>query len=172
MTKFIGAIDQGTTSTRFMIFDDEGVEVARAQKEHRQILPRPGWVEHDADEIIENTREVIAAACARARVSLAGIESPTQRETALAWDRRRAARSTMRSCGRTRERDSFLRELKSKGLEDLVSGEDRASTRNLFFRREDALAARQCGFERHLSWDYRFMADLEFDRRQLRHGRE
>src|SRR5918993_1027486 len=59
MTKFIGAIDQGTTSTRFMIFDDEGVEVARAQKEHRQILPRPGWVEHDAHEIFGIGREFL-----------------------------------------------------------------------------------------------------------------
>jgi glycerol kinase len=120
MTKFIGAIDQGTTSTRFMIFDDEGVEVARAQKEHRQILPRPGWVEHDAHEILENTREVIAAACQQARVSLAGIGITNQRETALAWDRRTGRPLSNAIVWQDTRTDSFLRTLKSEGLEDLV----------------------------------------------------
>ena len=51
MSDFVGAIDQGTTSTRFMVFDHSGTEVARHQLEHAQILPRPGWVEHDPAEI-------------------------------------------------------------------------------------------------------------------------
>ena len=54
MPEFVGAIDQGTTSTRFMVFDHDGREVARHQLEHKQILPRPGWVEHDPVEMYTN----------------------------------------------------------------------------------------------------------------------
>ena len=59
---FVGAIDQGTTSTRFMVFDHSGAEVARHQLEHTQIMPRPGWVEHNPVEIWERTRAVIETA--------------------------------------------------------------------------------------------------------------
>src|SRR6476659_1886741 len=59
---YLGAIDQGTTSTRFIVFDKAGRIVSVAQKEHEQIFPRPGWVEHDANEIWRRTREVIAGA--------------------------------------------------------------------------------------------------------------
>ncbi len=59
MTTYIAAIDQGTTSTRCMVFDHAGAVVAVAQKEHRQIFPRAGWVEHDAQEIWANVREVV-----------------------------------------------------------------------------------------------------------------
>jgi glycerol kinase len=88
---FIAAIDQGTTSTRCIIFDHSGTIVQSHQKEHRQIYPQPGWVEHDALEILENTREVIAEAL---RVS--GIKSDrivalgitNQRETTVLWDKK------------------------------------------------------------------------------------
>ena len=62
MTDFIGAVDQGTTSTRFMIFDHDGREVGRHQLEHEQILPRAGWVEHNPLEIWERTQTVIGTA--------------------------------------------------------------------------------------------------------------
>ena len=68
MSKYIGAIDQGTTSTRFIVFDAAGKVVACAQKEHRQIYPQPGWVEHDAEEIWARTQEVMAEAMAEARL--------------------------------------------------------------------------------------------------------
>ena len=60
MGNYVGAIDQGTTSTRFIVFDQTGRIVSVAQKEHEQIFPQPGWVEHDANEIWRRTREVIA----------------------------------------------------------------------------------------------------------------
>jgi glycerol kinase len=88
---FVGAIDQGTTSTRFMIFDHEGREVARHQLEHRQILPRAGWVEHDPVEIWERTRTVMAAALHDAGLTardLAALGIANQRETTVVWDRR------------------------------------------------------------------------------------
>ena len=59
MSRYIGAIDQGTTSTRFIVFDRGGETIANAQMEHRQIYPRPGWVEHDSLEIWRNTQAVI-----------------------------------------------------------------------------------------------------------------
>ena len=91
MTRFIGAIDQGTTSTRFIVFDRSGAIVASAQKEHEQIYPQPGWVEHDPIEIWRNTREVIAEALRSARLTrrdLAAIGITNQRETTVVWDRR------------------------------------------------------------------------------------
>jgi glycerol kinase len=90
MPRYIGALDQGTTSTRFMIFDQAGKVAACAQKEHRQIYPQAGWVEHDPDEIWRRTEEVIAEAmqAAQARpADLAGIGITNQRETTVLWNR-------------------------------------------------------------------------------------
>jgi glycerol kinase len=90
VTKYIGAIDQGTTSTRFIVFDAAGKVVACAQKEHQQIYPQPGWVEHDAEEIWARTEEVMAEAMAEARLKasdLAAIGITNQRETTVLWDK-------------------------------------------------------------------------------------
>ena len=89
METCIGSLDQGTTSTRFIVFDRTGEIVARAQKEHRQIYPRPGWVEHDAIEIWRNAQEVIAQAMAQAGLSpaaLAAVGIANQRETTVLWE--------------------------------------------------------------------------------------
>jgi glycerol kinase len=91
MTKYVGAIDQGTTSTRFLVFDSAGKIAACAQKEHSQIYPQPGWVEHDAEEIWQRTREVIAEAMAQARLNagdLAAVGITNQRETTVLWSRK------------------------------------------------------------------------------------
>jgi glycerol kinase len=88
--KYIGAIDQGTTSTRFMVFDGAGRVVCAAQKEHQQIFPKPGWVEHDASEIWRRTEEVIREALEKRRLQssdLAAIGITNQRETAVVWER-------------------------------------------------------------------------------------
>jgi glycerol kinase len=91
MAEFIGAVDQGTTNTRFMIFDHGGNEVARHQLEHEQIMPQPGWVEHDPTEIWERTRAVIETGLRRASLQaadLAAVGIANQRETTLVWNRR------------------------------------------------------------------------------------
>ncbi|HEY6738973.1 MAG TPA: FGGY family carbohydrate kinase, partial [Actinopolymorphaceae bacterium] len=91
MTDYVAAIDQGTTSTRCMVFDHSGRVVSSHQIEHEQIYPRPGWVEHNAEEIWTNTREVTAGALARGDItssSIAAVGITNQRETALVWDRR------------------------------------------------------------------------------------
>ena len=91
MSRFIGALDQGTTSTRFIIFDRQGKIVAVAQKEHRQIYPKPGWVEHDPLEIWRNVEAVTAEALAKAGIAagdLVALGITNQRETTLLWDAR------------------------------------------------------------------------------------
>jgi glycerol kinase len=90
MNDYIVAIDQGTTSTRSIVFDHDGAVVSVGQKEHAQILPRAGWVEHDPLEIWRNTQEVIGAALSKAditRHSIAAIGITNQRETTVVWDR-------------------------------------------------------------------------------------
>jgi glycerol kinase len=90
MSRFVGAIDQGTTSTRFVLVDAAGDICAMAQREHAQICPAPGWVEHDGAEILRNTRLVIEETLASAGVGasdLAAVGVTNQRETCLLWDR-------------------------------------------------------------------------------------
>ncbi len=89
MTTYVGAIDQGTTSTRFMLFDHAGSVVASAQREFEQIFPKPGWVEHDPQEIWATTEAVVAEALGAASVSasdLAAVGITNQRETTMVWD--------------------------------------------------------------------------------------
>lgn len=91
MKKYIGAIDQGTTSTRFMVFDADGRIVSVAQKEHQQIYPKPGWVEHDPAEIIARTNEVSEQALRNANISpgdLAAVGITNQRETTIVWEKK------------------------------------------------------------------------------------
>jgi glycerol kinase len=91
VAQYVGALDQGTTSTRFMIFDHGGNVVAIDQKEHEQIYPKPGWVEHDPAEIWTRSVEVTRGALQKANIKgsdLAAVGITNQRETAVVWDRR------------------------------------------------------------------------------------
>jgi len=91
MANYVGALDQGTTSTRFMIFDHAGAVVGVDQKEHEQIYPKPGWVEHDPMEIWARATDVIDGALKKANLKasdLAAVGITNQRETTVVWDRR------------------------------------------------------------------------------------
>jgi glycerol kinase len=91
MTNYVGAIDQGTTSTRFIVFDRTGRIVAAAQREHEQIYPQPGWVEHDPEEIWRRTQEVIVEAMGQRGLrptDLAAVGIANQRETTVLWNRK------------------------------------------------------------------------------------
>ncbi|MEU8899240.1 glycerol kinase GlpK [Nocardia sp. NPDC048505] len=91
MPDLVGAVDQGTTSTRFMVFDRAGTAVAHHQLEHEQVLPRPGWVEHNPIEIWERTAAVIQTALnshGLTATDLAALGVTNQRETTVVWDRR------------------------------------------------------------------------------------
>src|SRR5689334_963755 len=87
---YVGAIDQGTTSTRFMVFDHAGREVGRHQLEHDQILPAAGWVEHNPVQVWERTQTVIEGGLRAAGVTatnLAAVGVTNQRETTVVWNR-------------------------------------------------------------------------------------
>ena len=88
--QYIMSLDQGTTSSRCILFDKAGNICASVQKEFRQIFPKPGWVEHDAEEIWDTTLEVSRAAMAKLNVgadSIAAIGITNQRETTVIWDK-------------------------------------------------------------------------------------
>ena len=90
MKNYLGAIDQGTTSTRFIVFDKAGRVVSVAQKEHEQIFPQPGWVEHNPDEIWQRTQEVMSGALEKEKLTaddLAAIGITNQRETTVVWEK-------------------------------------------------------------------------------------
>jgi len=89
--KYVLAIDQGTTSTKAFLFDAEGQVVGVGQKEHQQVLPQAGWVEHDPREVLDNVDRAIRDAMRRRRVrtgDLAAVGITNQRETTVVWDRR------------------------------------------------------------------------------------
>ncbi len=88
--RYVAAIDQGTGSSRCLVFDRSGRIVSVAQKEHLHSDPRPGWVEHDPEEIWRNVEEVVARALAEARLEagdLVALGIANQRETTIVWDR-------------------------------------------------------------------------------------
>jgi glycerol kinase len=90
MAKYAAALDQGTTSTRAMVFDHAGHVVSVAQHEHRQIYPKPGWVEHDPIEIWERSRQVLEEVLDNTGIDtgeLCGLGITNQRETTVVWDR-------------------------------------------------------------------------------------
>jgi len=90
MPRLVGALDQGTTSTRFMVFDHDGAVVASAQEEFEQIYPRPGWVEHDPAEILASVESVVTRALSQAGLTapdLVAVGITNQRETTVVWDR-------------------------------------------------------------------------------------
>lgn len=121
MAQFVGAIDQGTTSTRFMIFDHAGQVKGVHQLEHRQIYPQPGWVEHDPVEIWERTQEVIRAGLAKAEIAagdLAAVGITNQRETSLVWNRRTGQPYGNALVWQDTRTDTLINELAREGGQD------------------------------------------------------
>jgi len=121
--RYVLAIDQGTTSTRAMIFDAEGAAIGMAQKELRQIYPRPGWVEHDAEEIWRATVDVCRGAIARSSISAADIAAigiTNQRETVVLWDRATGQPVHNAIVWQDRRTADFCDQLRASGLEERV----------------------------------------------------
>ena len=121
MGTYVGAVDLGTTSNRFIIFDQKGRIVGLDQKEHEQIFPKPGWVEHDPMEIWRNTQAVIRGALGKSGVKssdLAAIGITNQRETAVVWDKhtgRPFYNAIVWQCTRT---DTICNDLMAEGGQD------------------------------------------------------
>ena len=115
---FVGALDQGTTSTRFLVVDERGTVVASAQRPHAQHFPRPGWVEHDAVEILENMWTVIGTVLATADLTaadLAAVGITNQRETLLVWDP---------ATGQPLQRAIVWQDTRTTGIVDRLAGGD------------------------------------------------
>jgi glycerol kinase len=121
MAHYVGALDQGTTSTRFIIFDRLGHIIRVEQKEHKQIYPQPGWVEHNPLEVWQNTQEVIRGALAKGGISgsdLVAIGITNQRETTVIWDKKTGkpfTNAVVWQCTRTYE---ICRELSKEAGQD------------------------------------------------------
>ncbi|WP_067715329.1 glycerol kinase GlpK [Nocardia yamanashiensis] len=125
MTQYVGAIDQGTTSTRFMVFDHGGNVVARHQLEHEQILPQAGWVEHNPDEIWERTRTVIKSALAGANLTakdLAAVGVTNQRETTIVWNRKTGRPYYNAIVWQDTRTDRIIAEIEKAGHTELIRG--------------------------------------------------
>ncbi|MCL2551439.1 MAG: glycerol kinase GlpK [Actinomycetia bacterium] len=123
MADFVGAVDQGTTSSRFMIFDHNGNEVAKHQLEHTQYLPKPGWVEHDPIEIWERTNVAIQNAMRTAGLTaadLAAIGITNQRETTVVWDPRTGRPYGNAIVWQDTRTDSIAKALERDGHGDLI----------------------------------------------------
>jgi glycerol kinase len=121
MGNFIGALDLGTTSNRFIVFDPAGRIVGLDQKEHRQIFPQPGWVEHDPLEIWENTGDVIRGGLAKTGLSgkdIAAIGITNQRETTVVWDKRTGRPYTNAIVWQDTRTDAICRRLSEEGGQD------------------------------------------------------
>src|SRR6266498_1147874 len=121
MPKYVAAIDQGTTSTRFMIFDHGGNVIAVDQKEHQQIYPKPGWVEHDPLEIWTRAQEVIKGALEKRNISakdIAAIGITNQRETTIVWDKNTGKPVYNAIVWQDTRTDAIINELSNDGGQD------------------------------------------------------
>lgn len=122
MADHILALDQGTTSSRAIIFDRQGSIVAQSQREFEQIFPRPGWVEHDPDEIWSSQSGIIAEAVARAQIassSLAALGITNQRETTIVWDKANRKPVYNAIVWQDRRTAQYIDKLKADGLEEM-----------------------------------------------------
>ncbi|RME09320.1 MAG: glycerol kinase, partial [Ardenticatenia bacterium] len=122
MSKYVGAIDQGTTSTRFMVFDHSGLEVAKHQLEHEQIYPQAGWVEHDPLEIWARTQDVIKGAMQKAGLDasqLVAIGVTNQRETTVVWNKQTGKPYYNAIVWQDTRTDRICNQLERDGLADL-----------------------------------------------------
>lgn len=123
MSQFILSIDQGTTSSRSIVFDHGGNIISTAQKEFEQIFPKPGWVEHDAEEIWSTQMGTIAEVVAKANISMkqiAGIGITNQRETTVVWDRKTGKPIYHAIVWQDRRTASFCDELKAAGHKEMI----------------------------------------------------
>ncbi len=121
MPKYVAAIDQGTTSTRFIIFDHKGKIVAVDQKEHEQIYPKPGWVEHDAVEIWARTQEVMKGALQKSGLQpgdIAAIGVTNQRETTVVWEKKTGKPVHNAIVWQDTRTDALINELAKDGGQD------------------------------------------------------
>ena len=142
MADFVAAIDQGTTSTRCMIFDHGGTERARHQLEHSQLLPRAGWVEHDPVEIWQSSQAVLETALCEAGLGtgdIAALGIANQRETAVVWNRRTGRPYYNAIVWQDTRTDRIATALDRDGRGEVIRSQDRAAAGHLLLRRQGAV---------------------------------
>ena len=176
MANYIGAIDQGTTSSRFMVFDRSGRIVSVAQKEHEQIYPKPGWVEHDPAEIWRRVEEVIQEAMEAKGLrpsDLSGIGITNQRETTVVWNRKTGKAVYNAIVWQDTRVADTVAEFSVQWRPGSLPRKDGSATGHIFQRAEGSLdseqrcgCARRCGSRRPAVWQYRQLSDLEPYRRR------
>ncbi len=123
MTRYIGAVDQGTTSTRFIVFDHAGREVARHQLEHAQILPQAGWVEHDPLEIYQRVCETIEGALSQGNFAardLSAVGITNQRETTVVWNPKTGKPLYNAIVWQDTRTDRIMRKLEQSGAGEMI----------------------------------------------------
>jgi glycerol kinase len=137
VTKYILALDQGTTSSRAILFDREGRMHGIAQQEFRQIFPQSGWVEHNANEIWSSQLNVAQQVLKQQNIAaaeIAAIGITNQRETTLVWDRKTGEPIANAIVWQDHRTAGFVRQPARAGPDGIVPGKDRARDRRLFFR--------------------------------------
>ena len=143
MAEYVLAIDQGTTSSRAIVFNHDSATVGEAQEEFTQHYPRPGWVEHDANEIWDVTLKVMRGALDDASASpedIVGIGITNQRETVVMWDRETGEPVHNAIVWQDRRGAAFCDKLTEQGYADMVRDKCRADYRRLLLRLEGQLA--------------------------------
>ena len=146
MPAYLGALDQGTTSTRFIVFDRSGRIVASAQEEHEQIYSSPGWVEHDPDEIWRRTQDVIREAMEQKILQpsdLAAIGITNQRETVVLWDKNTARPLCNAVVWQDTRVEGMVGEFARQGGIDRFRAQDRPAPFDIFQRPENSLDSRE-----------------------------
>ena len=121
--KYVLSLDQGTTGSAAILFDSEGIQVADADTETRQIYPQPGWVEHDPDEIFETTQQVARLVVQKSGIKtsdIVGIGITNQRETTIVWDKRTGVPVSNAIVWQCRRTASLVEDLKNRGLADTI----------------------------------------------------
>ena len=142
MNEFILSFDQGTTSSRAILFDHSGLPVSTAQKEFTQIYPKPGWVEHNPEEIWSTQIAVAAEAMAKAGLEssdIAAIGITNQRETTVVWNRITGKPVYNAIVWQDRRTADFCDKLKSEGQSNDYSAKNRTNYRCLFFSHKNQM---------------------------------
>ena len=171
MNGYVVALDQGTTSSRAIVFDAKGVPVTIAQYPFAQIYPKPGWVEHDPMIILETQFRALAEAFEKSELSptdISGIGITNQRETTIVWDKNTGKPVYNAIVWQCRRTAPICDKLTAEGI-----GEDRSSHRRVLFRHENKMDTRQCRrcarksrARRAAVRQCRFLAHMESHRRQ------
>ena len=146
MPDFIGSVDQGTTSTRFMVFDHGGNVVAQHQLEHEQLLPQAGWVEHNPVEIWERTSSVIQTALGQGRLNssdLAAMGITNQRETTVVWNRRTGRPYYNAIVWQDTRTDRIASRLEAARPRRDAAPQGRSATGDVLLRRQDPVDPRE-----------------------------